>query len=289
LDSFKVKPESPSQIKLLKVMKRQGLSPNFKRNKALKSTPKKSKPEVLKLFEEIIRKKKGIESQNRPVRAPCKVNACTNPTLSKPKKSDKILSLSKKFELKEMKNDDEMVNGNDEHENSDVKTHNEKPVLKSEIMVNAHGAAKVTNEKVDDLTRSTNMMMKNDEKVMMNDDYDPLYDNDALLKGKYDDCKHMKLPGIIQNNSVVKCQKGNEKLSFDEKMKLFDEKFEKCEVKIGEKLPIPKFLDSQDSPIDMSGLISVVQTGTDKPVVRLPDSKTKPKIGDGFSQKKNRY
>ena len=36
----------------------------------------------------------------------------------------------------------------------------------------------------------------------------------------------------------------------------------------------------------MSGLISVVQTGTDKPVVRLPDLKTMPKIGDGFSQKK---
>ena len=69
-------------------------------------------------------------------------------------------------------------------------------------------------------------------------------------------------------------------------MKLFDEKVEKCEVKIGEKLPVPKFLDPQDLPIDMSGLISVVQTGTDKPVVRLPDPKTKPKIGDGFSQKK---
>ena len=53
-----------------------------------------------------------------------------------------------------------MINDSDEHEKSDIKTNNKKPALKSEIMVNELGAAKVNNDKVDDFTTDTNIMMK---------------------------------------------------------------------------------------------------------------------------------
>ena len=121
---------------------------------------------------------------------------------------------------------------------------------------------------------------KNNENIDIDErlpqDYDPLYDNEVLFRGKYSKLKPNNYEGPLEISSDLKRNKLDENMMKSNSMIKLDNSIENSDH------------SDRFSPLKSPqkvGIIDALNTQSDLPatIVRLPNPVKMPKIGDGFS------